>query len=365
MRVDTTIAEFAAGELDSLGDCLYSKGFLTFVEEEQRTRAQAYYFSERDDSGLAAFTSGYVYRSHIPLTFRLEEFLPPGVAAAIPRLPNRYLVLNTPIRLRSRVFARNRLGQRALLEAIVDWAREQDLAAVVLSFVLGSDDTLRRSLDEAGFAPAFYEGDFYLPVAAGDMDGFLRSLAPGPRKQFRNDLNRLRRSDVRIEELVNPSLHAEVLADHYGALMGKYGQSGYELDEESFRRFERVPERKLVIARTGREILGFAMSVVGHGVFHLLRYGRRGDAGEWARIYSNLVYSESVSQAIGLGCRRVHFGKASHRTKTLRGCLYEEGIAFARCIDERDHELLTSAFARIGPANRERFDCLVRGLEPG
>ena len=364
MRVATSIDAFTADELDALGDCLYGKGYLTFVEAEQGARSRPYYFYERDEAGLAAFTSGYVYLSHIPLTFRLEEFLPADVTASLSRLPGRSLVLNTPIRLRSRVFARDPAGQVELLEAIVDWAREQGLAAVVLSFVLGSDEMLRRSLAEAGFASAFYEGDFYLPLDAADMGEFLRGLDPGPRKQFRNDINRLRRSDVRIELLTHPSRLAAELADHYESLMGKYGQSGYELNEESFRRFERVPEGKLVVALAGSEILGFAISIAGHGVFHLLRYGRRGDAGEWARVYSNLVYVESVAQAIALGCRRVHFGKASHRTKTLRGCLYEEGLAYARFVDEREHEQLTAAFARIDPVNREQFDRLVRGLEP-
>lgn len=364
MRVATSTAAFRADELDGLGDCLFGKGFLTFVEEEQCTRAQVFYFYERDANGLAAFTPGYVYQAPIPLTFRLEEFLPPDAAATMPRLPGRCLVLNTAIRLRSRVFARDQPAQAALIDAVFEWARHNGLAAVVFPFVLGSDATLRRSLEENGFASAFYEGDFYLPIETGDFEGFLDQLPPGPRKQFRNDVNRLRRSDIRIEELASPSHHAEELAGHYLSLMEKYGQSGHELDEESFRRFERVPERKLVVARQGGELLGFAMSIYGHGVFHLLRYGRSGDAGEWARVYSNLVYVESVRQAIALGCRRVHFGKASHRTKTLRGCVYEEGIAYARCADRRDQALLGSAFQLIDGENRERFACLVRGEEP-
>lgn len=364
MRVATTTAAFDDAELGALGDCLFGKGFLTFVEEEQRTRAQVFYFYERDADGLAAFAPGYVYGAPIPLTFRLEDFLPPEVAEMMPRLAGRYLVLNTAIRLRSRVFARDASAQVALIHSIFEWARAQGLVAVVFSFVLGSDVALGRSLRAAGFASAFYEGDFYLPTEAGDLESFLAGLPPGPRKQFRNDINRLRRSDITIEELGSPSRSAELLAGHYLALMDKYGQSGHELDTESFRRFERVPERKLVVARAGGEVLGFAMSIQGHGVFHLLRYGRRGNDGEWARVYSNLVYVESVRQAIALGCRRVHFGKASHRTKTLRGCLYEEGITYARCVDERDQELVARAFAQLDVENRERFACLVRGQEP-
>jgi Acetyltransferase (GNAT) domain len=364
MRVATTVAEFTEDELDALGDCLFGKGYLTFVEEEQRGRADVYYFSERDERGLAAFTQGYVYRAPVPLTFRLEDFLPPEVAAAIPRLAGRCLVLNTPIRLRSRVFARDATGQVALIEGIVDWARAEGLTAVAFPFVLGTDVALRASLEEAGFAGAFYEGDFYLPVEGAGMEEFLRTLEPGPRKQFRNDINRLRRSEFGIEELADPAANARVLAECYEAILGKYGQTGYELNAESFRRFARVPGRKLVVARTGGELVGFAMSIYGHGVFHLLRYGRKGDAGEWARVYSNLVYTESVNQALRLGCRRVHFGKASHRTKTLRGCRHEEGIAYARCVDERDQALLGSAFRQIDPENRERFDCLIRGRVP-
>jgi hypothetical protein len=364
IRVATTISEFDAEELDSLGDCLFGRGYLAFIEEEQRTRARAYYFYERDEAGLAAFAPGYVYRSYIPLTFRLEDFLPPDVAAAIPRLSGRYLVLNTAIRLRSQAFARDAAGQAALVRGIVDWARAEGLAAVVFGFVFGSDAALRRTLEDAGFAGAFYEADFYLPVEASDMEGFLRALAPGPRKQFRNDINRLQRSGIAIEELVHPSLHAELLAAQYRSLMEKYAQREHELTEDSFRRFELVPERKLMVARLGGDVLGFAMSIFGHGVFQLLRYGRRPGSGEWGRAYSNLVYVESVRQAIQLGCRRVHFGKASHRTKTLRGCLYEDGIAYARCLDERDHALLSGAFERVDPVNRSRCESLVRGLEP-
>jgi predicted N-acyltransferase len=360
MEVSTSIADFTAAELDDLGDVLFGRPFLSFVEAEHAGRAEPHYFHLRDENGLLAFAPGYIYRKPVPFTFRLEDFV---TAGALLNPDSRYLVLYAPIRLRSRVFARTGEPRRTFLRAVTGWAAEQGLTAVVLPFVLGSDTDLREDLSASGFHSAFYEGDFFLPVRGGDLDDFLPTLGAGPRKQFRNDINRLRRSDTTVGEIDDLGPLADDLAAQHNALMDRYHRPEPEFDATSFRRFGAlVPNRKVVIAREQGEAVGFAISAYGHQVFHLLRYGRRPDADDHARIYSNLVYVESVRMALATGCRRVHFGKASHRAKVLRGCHFEEGIVYALMIDEARDRSLAELFPRLDRNNREVFDQKCRGL---
>jgi predicted N-acyltransferase len=269
------------------------------------------------------------------------------------------------MRLRSRVLATSHAARSRLVDEILSWAKAEGLAAVVFPFVLGSDEPLRESLQEAGFASAFYEGDFYLPVAGGDLEGFLGTLAPSARKRFRNDMNRFRRSGLALETPAGIAEHAEALAEQHRQLMEKYRRPGPELTEESFRRFERlVPDRTFTVTRDGARVVGFALGMFGHGVLHVLRYARDPSADDDARLYGNLVFAEPVRQALALGCTRVHFGKASHLAKVQRGCRFEEGIVFARCTDESEQPVLEAAFREVDAANRERFARLIAPPTP-
>jgi predicted N-acyltransferase len=269
------------------------------------------------------------------------------------------------MRLRSRVLATSQAAGSRVVREILSWAKAEGLAAVVFPFVLGSDEPLRETLQEAGFASAFYEGDFYLPIAGGDLEGFLRTLTPSARKRFRNDMNRFRRSGLTLETPAGIAEHAETLAEQHRQLMEKYRRRGPELTEESFRRFERlVPDRTFAVARDGAQVVGFALGMYGHGVLHVLRYARDPAADDDARLYGNLVFAEPVRQALALGCTRVHFGKASHLAKAQRGCLYEEGIVFARCTDESEQPVLEAVFQELDAANRERFARLIAPPTP-
>jgi predicted N-acyltransferase len=269
------------------------------------------------------------------------------------------------MRLRSSVLATSHAARSRLVGEIFSWARAEGLAAVVFPFVLGSDEPLRETLQDAGFASAFYEGDFYLPITGGDLEGFLRTLAPSARKRFRNDMNRFRRSGLALETPGGIAEHAETLAEQHRRLMEKYRRPGPELTEESFRRFERlVPDHTFAVARDGERVVGFSLGMFGHDVLHLLRYARDPAADDDARLYGNLVFAESVRQALALGCTRVHFGKASHLAKAQRGCRYEEGIVFARCTNDSDQAVLEAVFQELDAANRERFARLIAPPTP-
>ncbi|MFG2263766.1 hypothetical protein [Streptomyces sp. NPDC048720] len=363
MQVSESIADFSEAELDRLGDCLFGKPFLAFVEEEHRGRARALYFHERDSDGtLTAFAPAYVYHRHIPLTFRLGEFT--GEPALTERT-SAHLTVGVPIRLRSRVHAGGPEALRVFIEEITQWAGANGLDAVVLPFVLGSDDGLREALEPAGFASAFYDGDFYLPVAGDDIDAFLSSLPRGPRKRFRNDMNHFLRSGIDLVRLEEPGELAAVMADQHRALMDKYRRPEVEFTEESFRRFGRlVPSATWCGAESPDGLAGYSMGFHGHGVLNVLRYGNSGASQDDARVYINVGYVEPVRVAIELGLQRVHFGKAAHHIKVLRGCLHEEGHVYAKFLHRDTHDAVTRAFARLDPANRARFASLSKGEQP-
>ncbi|MEU1006897.1 hypothetical protein [Streptomyces sp. NPDC005890] len=363
MQVSETIADFSEVELDGLGDCLFGKPFLAFVEEEHRGRARALYFHERDAGGaLTAFAPAYVYHRSIPLTFRIGEFTgDPALTAGM----SSHLIVGVPVRLRSRIHATGPEALRAFVEEMTDWARVNGLDAVVLPFVLGSDEALRAALEPAGFASAFYDGDFYLPVAGNDIDEFLSSLPRGPRKRLRNDMNHFLRSGIDLVRLEKPGELSAVMAEQHRALMDKYGRPEVEFTEESFRRFDRlVTSATWCGAESPDGLAGYSMGFHGHGVLNVLRYGNGGATQDDARIYINVGYVEPVRVAIELGLQRVHFGKAAHHIKVLRGCLHEEGHVYAKFLDRDAHDDISRAFAHLDTVNRHRFAALSRGEQP-
>ncbi|OIK07777.1 hypothetical protein [Streptomyces monashensis] len=369
MRVTESIADFSPEELDELtADCLFGKQYLSFVEEEHGSRARVLYFYERDcadGNRLTAFAPAYVYREPIPLTFRLGDFAGGGDAGPFGRWAS-HLALGVPVRLRSRVFTQDPTATRDFLEQITEWAGQTGLAAVVLPFVLGSDAALRAGLAAAGFASAFYEGDFYLDVSGGDIEEFLTSaLARGPRKRFKNDINHFLSSGLTVCDIAELGPDATVLADQHRALMERYNRPAVEFTQESFERFERlVADRRFIGVRSGDDLIGYSMSLYGHGTMHVLRYGRNDEVQDDSRIYINVGYVEPIKRAIELGCGRVHWGKSAHRVKTLRGCRHEDGIVYARFLDKRVHRDLSDVFSRLDVANRERFQALTSGAEP-
>ncbi|MFJ7629785.1 hypothetical protein ACIQZN_25140 [Streptomyces sp. NPDC097595] len=363
MQVSESVADFSETELNGLGDCLFGKPFLSFVEEEHRDRARVLYFYDRAaDGSLSAFAPAYVYRQHIPLTFRIGDFT--GDPAMTDRMPS-HLIVGVPIRLRSRVYAVGSVALRGFIEEITDWAAAHGLDAVVLPFVLGSDEPLRGALEPAGFASSFYEGDFYLPVAGNDIDEFLSSLPRGPRKRFRNDMNHFLRSGIELTRPEKVGDLAAVMADQHRALMDKYQRPEVEFTEESFRRFDRLVTSAMWCgAESADGLAGYSMGFHGHGILNVLRYGNSGLSQDDARVYINVGYVEPVRIAIELGVERVHFGKSAHHFKVLRGCLYEEGLVYARFLNRETHDEVSRLFARLDPANRQRFAALSRGEQP-
>ncbi|MFD7626611.1 hypothetical protein ACFV7Q_11360 [Streptomyces sp. NPDC059851] len=363
MQVSDDIADFGETELDDLGDCLFGKPFLAFVEEEHRGRARALYFHERDSDGrLIAFAPAYVYHRHVPLTFRIGEFT--GDPALVERAP-AHLIVGVPVRLRSRIHATGPEALRTFVGEITEWAAANAFDAVVLPFALGSDGALAEALERAGFARAFYEGDFYLPVAGADIDEFLSSLPRGPRKRLRNDMNHFLRSGIELVRPENADELAAVMADQHRALMDKYRRPEVEFTEESFRRFDRlVPSATWCGARTQDALAGYSMGFHGHGVLNVLRYGNSGANQDDARVYVNVGYVEPVRIAIELGLERVHFGKSAHHVKVLRGCLHEEGFVYAKFLQQDAQDDITRTFARLDAQNRHRFAALSRGEQP-
>lgn len=362
MKIATTILDFANEELSEFSDCLFSRQFLSFVEQEHYGRARPYYFHEREQTGLSAFAAAYVYEEAIPFTFRMEDFLLAQPTAHLFGPGHPYLVVNVPIRLRSRILSHgNDAAIGVMLDEILAWAGNENLFGVVFPFVLGSDVVLRHALESRGFAGAFYEGDFYLPIDGLDFEGFLGSLPSEPRKQLRNDMNRMARSDIEITRLSQVAEHAEELAELHHTLLERYGRPD-EFRATSFANFAKsVSDHRIFVARSDQVLAGFSMSFYGHGVYHLLRYGKRDDADADARLYGNLVFVESIRQALGLGCSRVHFGKASHRAKSLRGCHYEEGIVYALYLNDHGQDALAANFSILDEANRSAFQAKCRG----
>ena len=363
MRIATTIDEFDPAELDALtGDCLFSSQFLSFVEAEHAGRADIRYFYQERDGRLAAFAPAYIYRQDIPLTFRLGDFV--GTAASRPgvRAAGSHLVVGVPFRLRSRIFATGDDAIGDLVRGIVAWARDEGLGAVVFPFVLGSDAALGGHLRDGNFASAFYEGDFYLPIAGTTMEEFLQSIPRGPRKRFVNDMNHFEHSGVDLRPVTAVEPYADTLAALHKALMDRYNRPAVEFTRESFLRFDqRIRDRHVLLGTAGGRVVGFSLSIHGNGVMHVLRYGRDDTAEGDPRIYANLGYVEPVRWAVAQGLDRVHFGKAAHRAKTLRGCRYEEGIVYALCLDRDDQAEVEVAFKQLDTANRERFAALCAG----
>jgi predicted N-acyltransferase len=360
----TTIADLDPAELGRFGEALYDTSFLGFVEDEHRGRAEARYFFINDGPRLSSFAVGYVYTGPaIPFTFRFEEFLGGDFSRDLLGKAPRYLVVGAPIRLRSRVLAESQTAQATLVEAIVAHAHNDALDGVVFSFVHASDRWLVQTLRSAGFVSAFYEGDFYLPVdGAETLEEFLTQLPRNPRTQLRRDFNHFRRSGLTVAVTTDLTSRADTLATQHRALMDAYHREP-ELNEASFARFEQhVSKRRLTLACDGSgDSVAYVLSTFSDDDFEVLRFGRRADLDVRDGVYGTLVFTESVRQAIALGCSRIHVGKASQHAKTLRGCSYEEGIVFARWLSPGPHAQMSAALTTLDATNRARFARMCLG----
>lgn len=363
MEVATSIDEIPASQLAAFGDVLFGAPFLSFVEAEHGDRAIPTYFSEQVSGAVVAFAPAYEYERPIPFTFRPHDFVEASALTDVLGAARRCLVVNVPYRLRSRVLAIEPRFQETLIDGIVGWAEEHGLGAVAFPFVLASDTQLCAALTSAGFVAAFNDGDFYLPLAGTDLDGFLGALDAGPRKQFRNDMNRIARSDLVIAELPSLAAVPHRLAELHKELMEKYRQPAPEMEARTFCRFEElITDRYAVGGWLKDELVGFALSTFDSRTFQLLRYGSAGDVDPRARLYSNLVFVRSVERALALGCERVHFGKNSHRAKRLRGCKFEEGLLFVRSLVPNGTDRLRTMLPAVDRSRRERFTRLLHDV---
>ncbi len=105
-NVATSLDAFRDDEPGRLGGCLFGKDFLLFAAGEQAGRAEPYYFSRRDGSGLVAFAPGFVHRSPILFAFDAVSYFSGGVAPGALCPPrHRILQIGTPYRSRSDILA--------------------------------------------------------------------------------------------------------------------------------------------------------------------------------------------------------------------------------------------------------------------
>ena len=138
--------------------------------------------------------------------------------------------------------------------------------------------------------------------------------------------------------------------------MEKYGHSNVEMTEESFINFYRyIKNIDGFYAEENNNILGFVINFYEDEVYHVFRCSQDYNLTENRLVYFYLVYNETIRRAIQLGCKKIDYGFAAHKTKLLRGCKYEKAYIYFKFFNPIFHNLLKFKIKHLGKCYYSSF----------
>lgn len=327
-------------DLLAFNNCLFSKEFFKFVEKTHKDMVIPFYFSGYENEKLTSFSPGYIQNRKIPITFDLDLYLHEDAHLRELIPIEKVLLMHTPFRLRSEIFAKDDKDKSKLLSFIDDTAYKEDCDAIVFPFVFEKDESLHKALNQFGYVRSFNELDFYLNIQFESFDSFLSSLNGKVRKQYLNDRNRFAKHNIRIQETTDILSYKSAFHEMHKQLMKKYGHNSLEFDENSFEEFcQTIKNSVCNIAIKNDELVGYSLSIFDTKTFHCLRCYQKNET-ENARAYFMLLFETSIKRAIEHNCKYVDFGKAGHQAKLLRGCSYNKGFVYIKLLNPKLQEVV-------------------------
>lgn len=217
-------------------------------------------------------------------------------------------------------------AERAGLAAVVEWAREQGLAALGLPYT-ESTSALAGAAAELGFHPCPTSTDAYLPVPAGGFAEYAAGLSAKRRTTVRAERKAVHASGLRDRHVTHVTRE---LVDRMAFLRAKnrrkYGLPA-DLDAER-ERIARVVEVlgvevDLIVVDdgTGGPAVCFTLFVRDHETWHGLYVGVDYDDPRSGGTYFEASFYAALDHAPARGVRQISYGMGSDEAKRLRGCV--------------------------------------------
>lgn len=216
---------------------------------------------------------------------------------------------------------------REALRAVVGWARERGLSAVVLPYA-EAGGTLSRVARDVGFTGPVITHDSQLLLPEGGFSGYLAALPSKRRRKLRAERRRLHDRGLygrRVERVTAPLLDrlAELRCNH----RERYGLPSDHAAERARLTvlLDHFPDRTDVFtvgtgsADPDSPVLAFGLFVRDDTTWHALYTGNAYDESS-RNAYFEAVYYTPLDAATEAGISRISYGLAADEAKRHRGC---------------------------------------------
>lgn len=164
-------------------------------------------------------------------------------------------------------------------------------------------------------------GSATLDIGWDSFDGYLARLGPSRRHTVRRELERFRRSGLRVTE-AGLADSADILGELASPLQAKYGHrmAAAALTEQFRAQADELDRESWVLLCWRRDRpVGFTCFFRWGDTLYGRAAGFDYDAVAGAAAYFNLAFYRPIAHAIATGARRIHLGLASWEAKVLRG----------------------------------------------
>lgn len=210
----------------------------------------------------------------------------------------------------------------ALAAGIVDWAREQSLAAVTVPYLRRRDTALNAALDDLGFTRSAGTFTSELQLPGSNFDDYLASFTKHRRQSIRHEMRVVAEAGVEIRKRTLSEC-IDQLVELRLSLKRKYGRTPNEPKER--KTFEDLmsnfsdDELHVLTAEAGTATIGFGLDLIYNDVWHGIVSGTDYDDPRSNFVSFELDFYSPIRRAYEIGIKEFQLGLASWEAKHHRG----------------------------------------------
>lgn len=210
-----------------------------------------------------------------------------------------------------------------LVDELIDWAREQKMAAISFLYLPPVESVLEAALTNRGLLRLPLTHNCELSLPGDNFDDYLTMLSSGRRNSIRREIREVAEANLRIErrpldECVDDLVRLRLRQKQ------KYGRAQNE--PKARRAFTGLidnfpPEDLLLfVAEAEGSMVSFSLYLAEGPTWHALLTGTEYDDPRWKFAYFDLLFYTPIRHAYESGARRLDLGGASWEAKRNRGC---------------------------------------------
>lgn len=258
--------------------------------------------------------------------------------------------------------ATRRLATSAVLDALKDVARQERMPLCFFA-VEESREELRSTLMQEAFEEVFLVYDNLLSLeGCGDLEDYFARFRSDARRRFRREMTQSQRSGIRSEITSDLRALGEEFGRLYHATYARYGSDHLHHGPEFWHALSDClgPQAKALVARRGREILGFSLLLEKKDLW-FYRVGRRYDqSASSVSTYFNLAFYEPIRCALEGRRSRLWLGAGAWEAKHRRGALGHALYSYLWFPHRWDRWVLMPYLRGFGQITRDQMARLTR-----